>query len=486
MPPCIEDVRHDAAALHRFIDSIASGCKVAEGYPSYAESSTAFFNYISSLAEKTKAYLKQFVDNLDPKLAVDDPQDFYDRTQIIRNLRINWFELHELVKPALEADTLHVPYPLVNALISRLRMIKRFEGVRFTVLHTNYLNYFQIGARSMRELAAEIARIVPHAPSFPKKLGIIAHPYSQSSSIFLNFALAHEMGHFVFQEGGKASKIRPTIAKALKKSLKTLKASAPGLKLGRRDPVWCRDQVLKWCEEIYCDLFALWLIGPCFSFSFIELFALSRLASGTGRTGAAPPISSLASFKDSHPATAFRIGEHVRFLKSKELGWWDKIDVNAKDGPKNRTNHYLTLMAEAEALPLSTFTFRSQFKPDLSDVVIDTFFMAVREVSRVVKDTFLGVPTEISSFDGQPSERTMIEKYLSFGVVPSRLVFPNGTIKSPNIVALLNAANFFYIERLDLLINQIDDGRPDCLECRAFWAERVEMWTSKALEDIAR
>jgi hypothetical protein len=50
---------------------------------------------------------------------------------------------------------------------------------------------------------------------------------------------------------------------------------------------------------------------------------------------------------------------------------------------------------------------------------------------------------------------------------------------------LLNAANLFYLERLDLLIGKIRGGRPDCLECRALWAERVEMWTSKALEDIA-
>jgi hypothetical protein len=384
MPPRIEDVRHDAAALHRFIDSIASGCKVAGGYPSYAKSSTEFFKYILSLAEKTKAYLARFVEDLDPQLAVDDPQDFYDRTQKIRNLRLNWFELHKLVKPALDADTLHVPCSLINALTARLQMIKGFEKVRFTVLHTNHLNYFQIGARSVRDFAAEIAKNVPDAPDFPKNLGIIAHPYSQSSSIFLNFALAHEMGHFAFQERGEANQILPAIIKALKVSTK-------GVKLGLRDPEWCRDQVLDWCEEIYCDLFALWLIGPCFSFSFIELFALSRLASGTGRTGdTLPPIASEASFKDSHPATAFRIGEHVRFLKSKELGWWDEIKEKAKDGPKDRTSHYLTMMAEAEGLPQETFTFRSQFKPKLSKAVLAAFFMAVGGCRELLRTPSLG------------------------------------------------------------------------------------------------
>jgi len=364
MSPCIGDVRHDAAALHRFIDSIASGCKVAEGYPSYLESSSAFFGYILSLAEKTRAFLAQFMDNLDPQLAVDDPEDFYSRTQIIRNLRSIWSDLHELVKPALDADTLHVPCPLVNALTSRLRMIKGFENVRFAVLHTNYLNYFQIGAGSMRERASEIAGIVPHAPSFPKDLGIIAHPYSQSSSIFLNFALAHEMGHFVFQEGRKASRIRPAIVKALKASMKNMKSSTPGVRFDRRDPEWCRDRVLRWCQEIYCDLFALWLIGPCFSFSFIELFGLSRFSPSVTAAGdTLPPIAKAADFADSHPAMAFRIGEHVRFLKSVELGWWDEINKKAGDGSKDKTNHYLTLMSEAEGLPKETFKFESRFKP---------------------------------------------------------------------------------------------------------------------------
>jgi hypothetical protein len=476
MPLRIEDVRHDAAALHRFIDSIASGCKVAGGYPSYAKSSTDFFEYICSLAEKTKAYIARFVDDLDPQLAVNDPQDFSGRAQIIRNLRLNWFQLHELIKPALDADTLHVPFPLVNGLTTRLQMIKGFESVRFAVLHTSQLNYFQISGNWVRSVASAIAAFVEDAPSFPKNLGIIALPYSQSSSIFLNFALAHEMGHFAFQERAEATKIQPAIIDALK-------LATESIQLGPREPEWCRDQVLGWCEEIYCDLFALWLAGPCFSFSFIELFGLSRLSSVIAPAGdSLPPIARAAGFTDSHPAMAFRIGEHVRFLKSEELGWWNEINEKVVDGSKDRTSHYLTMMAEAEGLPKEIFKFQSQFKPNLSQVVLDTFLLAVGEVSRVVKDAFVGVPVETDFFHNQHS---VIEKYLSYGVVPSRLVFPDGTVQSPKIVALLNAANLFYLERLDLLIERIACQRVDCLECRALWAERVEMWTSKALEDIA-
>src|SRR5271157_2735918 len=105
MPAGIDEVRHDAAALHRFIDSIAIDCNRDEDYPTYVEPSKEFFGYISGLADATKSYLAQFVDALDPSLATTDPQDFYSQTQVIRTLRLTWFRLHELVKPALDADT---------------------------------------------------------------------------------------------------------------------------------------------------------------------------------------------------------------------------------------------------------------------------------------------------------------------------------------------------------------------------------------------
>jgi hypothetical protein len=62
------------------------------------------------------------------------------------------------------------------------------------------------------------------------------------------------MGHFAFQERREAKRILPGIAKSLKKSIKSLKKSTPSMNLGLRDPEWCRDRVLDWCEEIYCDL----------------------------------------------------------------------------------------------------------------------------------------------------------------------------------------------------------------------------------------
>ena len=67
--------------------------------------------------------------------------------------------------------------------------------------------------------------------------------------------------------------------------------------------------------------------------------------------------------------------------------------------------------------------------------------------------------------------------------MPSRLV-SGDNVTIPSIVPLVNSAHLFYLEELDTLINRISGSRNECLECRALWAERVEMWTSKALEDI--
>jgi hypothetical protein len=471
MPVGIDQVRHDAASLYQFIDSIASDCQRIEQYPSYTKPSKLFFTYIHDLAFATKAYVADFVNSLDPASAVADPQDFYSRTQVIRTLRMSWFELHNWVKPALDADTLHFPFSLVKALTARLQSLAGFKNAEFAVLHSTQLNYFQIGARQFRDFAQEIGQIVPSAPPFPSNLGIIALPYSQSSNTFLNIALAHEMGHFVFQERNEAARLTSYVLAEIQRA-----AAQP---LANLDFVWSKDRVLQWCEEIYCDLFALWLIGPSFSFAFIELFAYSRLAPrATQSGGTLAPIASLSAFYDSHPAPAFRLGEHVRFLKSPDVDWWDKIESG--------TSHYLQLLSEAEALPQSIFGFSTshqqsqQYQTDLNSITLRAFWGVMDRIRDAISSTFAGVSSESNLFK---QLREPISEYLSYGVVPSRIVLEGNAI-TPSVAPVVNAAHLFYLEQLDTLINRIRGAQVECLDCRALWSERVEMWTSKALEDI--
>jgi hypothetical protein len=74
--------------------------------------------------------------------------------------------------------------------------------------------------------------------------------------------------------------------------------------------------------------------------------------------------------------------------------------------------------------------------------------------------------------------------YLSHGIVPSTLV-QKGNERSPDAVALINAAYLFYLESLPELMRKIANQNENSLSHRSKWAERVEMWTLKALEDLS-
>lgn len=464
----IGSVRHDAAALCQFVDQVSARCTIAAS-PSYTAPSKEFFKYISELGEATKAYLRGFVASLDPALVQTDPEAFYTEAQQIRTLRLGWFRLHRLVKPALDADTLETSHTLIEALTDRLRQIPGFAGARLAVIHTTDLNYFQVTSGHIQQLASEIGGIVKGAPLFPPDLGIVAIPYSQSSSLFLNTALAHEMGHFAFGKRDQRTALYTPVVVALSKSKNLPQLNA---KPGSLDIPLCIDTCLGWLEEIYCDLFALFLIGPCFSLAYIELFALSRVTRGTFGGSKPSPVYSLLEFSDTHPANALRLREHVAFMSAPAVGWWNEID--------NSTSDHVGLLRDSVALQDVAFSLDRQIEYNVYKVALEIFLEVLPQVHVAIKDTFAGVPTLVETFRQQ---RALIQKYLGYGVVPSRLVDgPN--VLAPSSVALLNAAHLFYLDEFDVLLQRIGASNPKCLVCRSLWAQRLEMWTTKALEDI--
>jgi len=77
-----------------------------------------------------------------------------------------------------------------------------------------------------------------------------------------------------------------------------------------------------------------------------------------------------------------------------------------------------------------------------------------------------------------------VRTYLTYGVVPSTLV-QGGKESFPDAVALINAAYLFYLENLPQLMKRISKQDKNNLSHRSKWAERVEMWALKALEDLS-
>jgi hypothetical protein len=140
----------------------------------------------------------------------------------------------------------------------------------------------------------------------------------------------------------------------------------------------------------------------------------------------------------------------------------------------------MTLLRDSQALKDALFSLDPQIGGDVYKVALEVFLEVLPQVHLAVESTFSGVSTQVDTFLQQ---KDLIQKYLGYGVVPSRLV-DGSDVWTPSAVALLNAAHLFYLDEFDVLLQRIGTSKPQCLPCRSLWAQRLEMWTTKALEDI--
>ena len=148
-------VRQESAALFRFVDAIVRRCAEIHEYPVYAETSKTFINHMSVLGTETKHFLEQF-----PESAEKDKRTANSKRKKLHSLRISWEALHEYLKPALDADTLHIPSPLILALQDEIHKVKEAGMLKFTVFHSDRVNYLQLPPGTIKETADLIAELV--------------------------------------------------------------------------------------------------------------------------------------------------------------------------------------------------------------------------------------------------------------------------------------------------------------------------------------
>ncbi len=322
-----ETLQRDAAALFSFVDSIYTHChKEDDESPVYPESSLRFFGFIRELSDATKAYLNAFASN-----APSTPRLYQAYRQKLDTIRASWLEFHFLIKSAVDADTLSFPYTLVQALTERLNTIPKFKDIRFAIFHFDELNYLEVPVSAIKTTTGRLRGIVPECPEFPRDLGLIGIPYSQSSSLYLNLLIAHEMGHFVFQELNLKDELLTDMGRNLEQ---VLGSELQNISSDNLD--WSKDRLASWSEELFCDLFAVWLIGPCYSLASVELFGLTTILDPSQAIGYSATAGSVAFFR-SHPADLFRVKRQVSFLE--ELEWWNEID--------SINSHYIDVLRSA-------------------------------------------------------------------------------------------------------------------------------------------
>ncbi len=446
-------LRQDSASLLRFIATVVDTCSSQADYPSYLKPSEDFFRSIRELGAATVAFLDAF-----PAGLPTDPALYLDYRRKLTALRQAWTAIHEYVKPAVEAHTLGIPSPFIEALIHRFNLIPQFQDSSFALIHTHEVMYYQLRASWIRDKIKEISDLVGIDSPFPSNLGIIALPYSQSGGLFLNCAIAHEMGHFVFQK----LQLRNSFAAAVVGSLTTT-LGAEISTLQPNDLTWMIETVLKWTEELFCDLFALWLIGPCFSFSYIELFDMPyALEDATSRLP-------FVKFYDVHPADLLRLQQHRVMLV--ELGWWrtfSRVD-----------SHYVSILNKSEPLRAEDFVVVASRAPAICVQTRSVFFHVIPAIHSKVHSLFVGVDSGVEEFERLSGT---VEEYLWRGVIPST-VFTELALRYPRITTLLNTAAKVHISSLDKLLDQVKEGGATSPQKRSEWTSRLELWTIKALED---
>jgi hypothetical protein len=462
----LQAVLHDTTACYRFVKATAAACKLNSGFPSYSDSTKKLLTYIKKLAGKSLEFLAAFN-------AADsgDPDSFREKRELLWLIREAWTTLHKYVQPAVDADTLNVPGELVRLLTDRVRLIDGCELLEFAVIHTDQLNYFQFPPGDFEEKACGLADVLDAGLEFPAHLGIIASPHSQSQHIFLNTLLAHEIGHSVFSKLNCLDRIKNGISEGLRAAFVPPVDVALDASQLKRYPEVLQD----WAEELFCDLFGVYMLGPTFALASIELFDLGNLwafDSGIDHLAGGEQFK----FQSKHPAKLFRLWRQTELLKT--LGWWKAIEKTK--------SHHIGILSSCLELKPSSFTFEGIVAPQ-GEMLINAFCRAVEaiegEAASVAKNllNIEGQAREVGEFSELGDK---IATYLCHAVVPSSIYFRDG-FRIPTPVVLLNAAHLFYLSGIEDLMANTDKPDSTKIEQRELWMERIENWTTKGLEDIA-
>jgi hypothetical protein len=440
-------VLQEAAQLHGFIGSVIRLCAdMREDYPVYSRPSLAYFKYILELGEKTQVYLEAFPAEY---FKSTDERIASSRLQKLYSLKTSWEMLHEYIKPALDADTLHVPSSLITAFADIVNSVDGWEEFRFVLFHTTEANYLQIPAKMARQVADEIASSVKCAP-FDANVGLVGIPYSQPDSISLNCVLPHEFAHFIYQEVSSYD-----VSEQIDKSTAGLNH------LDSEDLSLCVDEITLWVEETFCDLMAICMIGPAFSIALVRLTGATALV---GRPDGAPDEAYL--FKLGYPADVARLHFHKLLLD--RLGWWPLVrewDCSAITAIKKCSDWSQFLTVEG-AMPL----------PDES---IAAYLEICEWLIGYCSDYFPKISDTVKTFAAQSPE---IDKYLERAIVPSTVVV-DGVELYPDPIVLLNSGVKFLSQDLGRLISNISGKDAYSVADNASIGARVELWILKAIED---
>jgi hypothetical protein len=447
MPTGLEELLHDAAVLHGFVDFLEEYCREQERSQTYVDASGLFFHYVEELADGIKKELGREI-----SLATRFPA----RLPILRRntltLKHYLSLLHALIKPATDAHTLTIPAPLIDLASMQLQRVEGMRNSEIVILLTPEFMYLQRPHTYVKEQARLVETIIPQA-KFPDRLGFIELPYSQGPSFFTNLAIYHEIGHFVYEELSNSNPLHPGVVALKSVTNRSLRKAFRD----RQVVAFASKIVENWTQEIFCDLFAIRLMGPAFSFALVEILGMLGFLSAKASV----------KFNPTHPASACRFAEHIKLLE--EDLWLKAVEQFEPEQKK--------LLERLAKIPRSRYRFyvddQTPGPQSLVDTFLDSVVPAIRKLVRQITVT----PTRaVKRFE---LDRRNIENCLKVGVVPH-----SNTSRQPDPVSIINSAFCFYLTSLPNVIEQFEGAEAkNDIRIRSLWTKRLEMWTMKAIED---
>lgn len=445
-------LRKDAADLHRFLQPMAEMCAVdRRDHPYYSDASYSFFDHIHGLIADTLKYLEGLSQRPSKFREVQ-----HSLRQRLKLLRDSWGLLHRYIKPSLDSDALHIPFPLLNVLNDKLQRVPGCNDFECAVFQLTAVNYVMLPYNEVNRVADRIAGIVKGKP-FLQNLTLVGIPYSQSSGLFLNCLIPHEMAHFVYQEL-MGDEVRAKVDSILNSHYADVQNAT------EEAVSQVRDLLNQWVEEIYCDFFAISIVGPAFTFAFAEMTSASLIIDECDGK-----LAQSFEFGLSHPADVARFHLHMKYLQA--LGWWDPI--------QSWKSNSVELLKQCGRVSEKT-SASSTIPPDVRKLLDLRCFWEVSEwLLDFVKTK---VPTSGEDIDDLADYYGEISKYLAHAIIPSTIVTKSGPVY-PNPVVIINSAFRFVLEDLDRLLENIEDVVTDSVSDRSKYTERLEIWILKALED---
>jgi hypothetical protein len=403
-----------------------------------------FLNCCDNLAKQTLEFIEKSV-----------PTDKEGAEEILALVGYAWTLVHSFIKRVMDADILQLPYSLTTFIDQQIRGLSGYDNLRIAFESIPDVNYLQERHTRLRKFISFLSEfLAKNAPD--NSFSFVGLPFSQNNRLVTNCLLWHEVGHLIAEESNifgtnKITKIEPQIVLTTPPQLnesttKTLKLLAA-------------QTLVRWMEEIFSDLIAILLLGPAYTFSFMELLSIT-VSEGK-----------YSYFSRTHPPDALRLREQRKLLEKE--GWAEKLKIL----PDWMELERITDIPSAEYAPLKEEdkdlqVFLKQLIPTLCQNAI------LEEISQSAEILLEG---RKKPYDLYKASSNIIQVCLEHGIVPS--VEKEGEIPHP--VAVINGAIIFLLSQSesDNLYNRVEALKRSSPKDRAFLEQRLEMWCLKAIED---